>query len=329
MTGRNATFDYIRGVAMVMIVWGHFSVRPDWVHDLMNPVWLACFFLCSGYFQRDLPLGKLAVRKARSLLLPWAAYTAVGYGSQIFLALLSHQLDTFRWNMVMEDLWTGASFQANIPMWFLPALYLCIMLQASIRSSVPSMTGRLGIGLAASLTGHYLLSHGCPLPMQTAKVLLYLPFLQLGSLAAERSLGIDRPAGVLLAVLSVLAVWARYVAWPEEMENSIWAEYWIDFALSLLVFLALLGIMPRAPHQDWLHFCGVNSLFLLGTHIIFMGWVWRFFWTVFHRSPREADAPFLVLLILSACSLTALCFNKSREKLRLNHVQQSNICQPS
>lgn len=329
MTGRNATFDYIRGAAMVMIVWGHFSVRPDWVHDLMNPVWLACFFLCSGYFLRELPLAELAGRKARSLLLPWAAYTAVGYVSQIFLAGLSHQLDTFRWNMVAEDLWTGGSFQANIPVWFLPALYLAVMMRAFLRKFVPSAAGRLGIGLAASLAGHYLLVRGWPLPMQAAKTLLYLPFLQLGSLAAERRLEIRRPAGALLAALAVAAVWGRYVAWPAEAEHSVMAVYWLDAALSLLVFLALLGIMPRSPHRDWLHFCGMNSLFLLGTHIIFMGWAWRLFWAFFHRSPTEAEAPFLVVLILAFCSLSALCFNKIRKTFRLNHAQSSNICQPS
>lgn len=52
MTKRMAAFDYIRGLAMVMIVWGHFSVHPDWIHKLMNSVCLACFFLSSGYFLR-------------------------------------------------------------------------------------------------------------------------------------------------------------------------------------------------------------------------------------------------------------------------------------
>lgn len=326
MTKRNATFDYIRGLAMVMIVWGHFSVRPDWVHDLMNPVWLACFFLCSGYFLRELPLAELAAHKARTLLLPWVAYTAVGYISQIFLALLSHQLDTFRWNMVAEDLWTGASFQANIPMWFLPALYLAIMLQALLRKFVPSTASRLGIGLAASLMGHYLLIHDCPLPLQAAKTLLYLPFLQLGNLAAEYPIPqIGRPAGMVLAALAAAVVWGRYVAWPEAAEHSPMAVYWPDAALSLLVFLALWGVMPRSPHHDWLRFIGINSLFILGTHIIFMGWAWRLFWTFFHRSPTEWEAPFLVILILAVCSVSSRYFSKIRESFRLNHVQPSDI----
>ncbi len=85
MTKRIAAFNYIRGLAMVIIVWGHFSIHPDWVHKLMNPVCLACCFPCSGYFLRKLLLTALTPSRhaARPALLGrknlpiFAAYTVI------------------------------------------------------------------------------------------------------------------------------------------------------------------------------------------------------------------------------------------------------------
>ena len=64
---RNTVIDFAKGATILLMLLDHVSTGSSFITSFHMPL----FFILSGYFFKDIPLGKAVVKKAKGLLLPY------------------------------------------------------------------------------------------------------------------------------------------------------------------------------------------------------------------------------------------------------------------
>jgi len=128
---RSVPLDAVRVVAMLAIVaghvWGNSPARP-YLYSWHVPV----FFVLSGYlWKAGRPLGQVAARRAKSLLIPYAAWLLILAAVALSIESTRGGVDPTR---PLEILW-GGQFATGRPfwaIWFVPVLYFASVIYALI-----------------------------------------------------------------------------------------------------------------------------------------------------------------------------------------------------
>lgn len=298
---------------MLMIIWGHWQERPDCIHDSMNPVWLSAFVLVAGYFSKSCSFTSMVRSKSKCILIPWICFCFIGYLSQLIMYATANRLSEFRWNMVCEDIITGNLFQANIPVWFLPALFIMHCAIYFVRRWIPSGSLKeMSITFGAGLAGFYLLEKEIYLPFQIAKVLYYLPFYTIGTICRKMCIqsiimSMKSRWHYLILCCSLFIFLLRYIFVCSYIDELNVVTYLIDIAISLIVMVSLIACPLRAERNFYslIAFIGEFSLHFMGFHIIIMGWLWNISWSVIHRPPNVYESGVLLFMVVFFCGVSA------------------------
>lgn len=128
---RSVPLDAVRVVAMLAIVAGHVWVEGP-VRPFLYSWHVPVFFLLSGYlWKAGRPLGQIATRRARSLLVPYAAWVVILGAVALSIEFSQSGFDPLR---VLQILW-GGQFATGRPfwaIWFVPTLYFASVIYALI-----------------------------------------------------------------------------------------------------------------------------------------------------------------------------------------------------
>jgi fucose 4-O-acetylase-like acetyltransferase len=286
--------DAARGIAIVLVVVGHAGVNPA-LRTLALALHMPFFFVLAGYFVHAQPaaaadrpsgLGALARRRARRLLVPYAACAPAFY---LLWLLVGRHLGSGPRAVppatpllgILYANGTGDWLVFNIALWFLPALFCAeLLFHAALRvaqargTCSPRPWRQAGLVAVAALLG-YGIGQRASLPWSADVALVSLPFMFVGLLLAGRGRGgpgapFLSPAGVLMAGATfALAVAAGGPMNMEERRFGFLPLFYVGAIARSLLLLEAARRAARVPVlRRILGYCGRESLAILVFHLL-------------------------------------------------------------
>jgi fucose 4-O-acetylase-like acetyltransferase len=154
---RSAALDVARGIAIVLVVWGHAIIGVQgalgstpsgrFALTAIYAVHMPLFFFLSGLLSRSAtaePARDFALRMATRIVYPYLLWGAV-------ILALHHAMSDFTNTRVDSlDLWT-LLYRPPAVLWFLYVLFACFLLARTLRGLATAP--RLAVGAALCVTG--------------------------------------------------------------------------------------------------------------------------------------------------------------------------------
>lgn len=136
MHDRNKKFDIARGIGILLITLGHCKVPAvlnHYIYAFHVPLFFViagCIFDCGKYRNPSVSMKMVAIKKAKSYLLPYCVMYAINtmiiafswQGLNIF-GFVSNILHYFVWMLASTEVFPHCE-----PLWFLPCLYLAYII---------------------------------------------------------------------------------------------------------------------------------------------------------------------------------------------------------
>ena len=256
MKERIAHYDIAKGILILLMLVGHVWVE-GWVRRWIYVFHMPAFFLISGMLQRNSaslqkPLYRLALKKARSFLIPYFFFEMLSVGEKVLQFGPDLNIKGYLYQTVLLQFTNG-------PLWFLIVL-LCAELLFAVAwkikgaSAVCVLTGSLLIGSFFFPPAWGYVS----LPMIATALL----FLCVGYLVQPLAV---KPAWALLlgsfAVTALLSVLN-----PVEIDNYQSGIKGLFLLSGLCGGLFVVQLSEKIKACKPLAFLGRNSLIILGTH---------------------------------------------------------------
>lgn len=157
-SGRDNVLDAVGGLLIIHMILGHILawsyLKHTAVYRWMDLLYffMPWFFYKSGQFHRDGPLGRVVLRSARRLLVPYVVFSVIGYAVKCYTLSWhpswSHRMADIGHRLLHESVLLGCG-----PLWFLVALFVV----KAVYSAVP---GRLRpAALAVAIMGAFASQH--------------------------------------------------------------------------------------------------------------------------------------------------------------------------
>ena len=279
MKSRDNYVDFVRGVGILLVVFGHTCVcwqRP--VFGFHMPL----FFFLSGLFLSKylaLPFRESCCKVLKKTLSPFVTFFFIG-----LVSYLAHVRLSIPWLRFADGIWTGHPI-VNPPLWFLTSLFFSTMLAVVILRKFPVCGGYallLGAAILLNLVPHRI-RHHFPLMMCSwpyAAAFIMAGYQSLPLLVRVRQM--DRvflcgSCGVLLVLFEIVLA----LRWP--MSSMSYDCYFIGpFLITsilgvvgiLLPSLMLVKVLPTRICKG-VCFVGENSLYFFCLDLVVLSWVQR------------------------------------------------------
>ena len=273
--------DVLRGMAILAVVLSHQSATELWKTYFFSfhvPLW----FFVSGYlFPTDARVDYAALRRKRwrTIVAPYFWFSVLTYPFWLVVGRrygIDAVPDVHWWQPLVGILYgsgQGHWMLHNVPLWFLPCLYMTDLLFAAIHRRGWSANGIVAALVAFSLLGR-LDAHFVPFPLPwgldvafTAVVFYGAGYLTRRRFAADFALAKQR--GLLLLVLA-FALQAIFMTrnGPVNMNSQHTGDYFTFFfaAFAGIGFIFVLARLVGA--NRFFEYCGRNSLVILAAHTI-------------------------------------------------------------
>jgi len=320
--------DNAKGFGIILIFFGHIFSTIDpgivniWIYSFHVPL----FFYLAGvtWSNRDPGDVSFIIKKAKRLLMPYAAFGILGYlfyiSGYLFAIFAELQLEQFNYGLMAPLLGLfygtlGEGRLINGPIWFLMALFVSLVLYKIMMGFQHKYKINRFIVLILLLALAYLslvVLSSLTLPWSIVPALGALLFIGLSHQLKIHNWVLKLKFKELMAVvivasvLSGLGVINGFVAYGDGLVNNFF--FFILFALNGIVLTIAVSKLIDGKSK-WLKRVGQNSLQIMVTHILiikvvkvgmqaFMGISFSFV---------ESDLIFgMVAFIISAC-LTIPC----------------------
>lgn len=296
--GRNRTIDVAKGLGIMLVVFGHNWWVLQHSETLFRVVYsfhVPLFFYLAGIFLKaQEPWSRTVVSKAQALLQPYAVTLLLGVG----LALATHSLKLERY--VLGALYASGPAIPNPwqALWFLPHLFLALIVAAGLLRLAGSGLQRLWVGLPVAAAILVLgievlplawrqpvpvladwwtrmgLTEGMPgLPFSADVLGVSLAFVLAGWVTSPwvRRLKFQ-PLGLLVALLVFAGL---HVLFSQTMDLSMrrYTDMGISTAMAVagiaLVLFLSAGLAGLPGVGRVLSYVGSGSLFVLMFHVFF------------------------------------------------------------
>jgi acyltransferase len=268
---RSVSIDAVRVVAMVCIVAGHVWVTDHPIRGLLYSWHVPVFFFLTGYLTRPgRRMGDEAQARARTLLVPYAAWMILLCGVTFGLALTAGRLSVER---VVRVVW-GGQFAAGPPfwpVWFVTALFVAALIYRGI-SRLP-LAGQWGIAVVLAFLAVYV--PGQPVKFLPWGIGLALPgvlFVVAGATLRELRLHVTRPvlasgAVLILAFTVVLLEFSRPLDMKRLDLGTPGLSIIVAMAISAGLILLSEGLLDTSGKQfSWVTPLAQASLVVLFLH---------------------------------------------------------------
>ena len=264
--------DAIKGLVIFGVVWVH-TVHPNWLTPaLVNSI----FFFLSGIFFKRKSFATFLRDKVRTILIPFAFFYLLSYPFRLIVHLWDFRtLDTFNWSCILDVFTCSAKSDylfVNVPLWFLICLFVIQIIYYFVSYldrriiCVIILLCLLFKGLFLSTPSLFMINHA----------FYNLSFFALGNLVGPLLIGKlkDTKFHKCSTAISVILLPMWFI--PITTQYA----YLNDIILHLklfAVFFSLVSIVSWFDGNKYfapLRFYGMNSLIILGVHImplIFLG----------------------------------------------------------
>ena len=295
MTAKRLNYlDMAKGIGIILVVAGHSGLCGDGLLAWLTSFHMPLFFMVSGMLlshrqEESCPLTQSARRKARSIMLPYFAFSLIYLLIELFRMVWRHQEFSLS-DAVLQT----ASFYGISVLWFLPTLYAGELLFLFIRKRTGHLLTiiscgvlffvgvfcrnlyaayyhpasgslfsvwlgyliqagiRIGIALAFLATGYYLMML---LNRLTGSVThsgrpLYLRLLPLAAV-----------------LFSAANLWLVHLNGSTDFHSLTLGNPFLYFAGALTGSLAVILLCQSLPKFKLLSYLGTNSLIVMVTHL--------------------------------------------------------------
>lgn len=155
MRMRDEKVDILKGIGMLCVIMGHLT-QVGLLKSCIYSFHMPLFFMLSGYFYSPQDTKTLAVKMAKSLLIP---YLIVAVIIASYKYSLSEVIDT----VVFADgyhshtlIWNSERFIGTL--WFLPALFWCRIVYNTLGKSKYATVMALAISVFSYFLGKYIIN---------------------------------------------------------------------------------------------------------------------------------------------------------------------------
>ncbi|WP_270286738.1 acyltransferase family protein [Enterococcus casseliflavus] len=266
MNKRIDWIDTARGIAMILVVWGHLyppMTARMWIYSFHMPL----FFFLSGYLYKKRGTKESIVVRSKKLLVPYFLTAILSFPIGIFLDRYLGNSVTIG-SKISEVFFLNGTVGWNSPIWFLIVLYLVEVFFAMVDKIKP-----IWIAIASLLVGYLLYITSVTLVFGIQIALWMLPFYCLGMIVKKNNflnkdiknlkalaLGIT-----LMVVNGVIAISSGVVA---EIYHNILGNYWMFYVNAIIGIFGIIFISMYLPNIKFIKEVSVNSLFILCSHYI-------------------------------------------------------------
>lgn len=264
---RNLQIDIMKGIAILLMILGHFETIPDvkhWIFSFHMPL----FFILAGYFHKPQFNSNTIKKDAKRLVLPYVFVMGILliYSFSINI-LYRYTPEVFLLTLGGAIFPNGTHFANSVPVWFLMALFwcrftfnLCYKLHVDSHGIIAACIGCSLIYLKKFLPFE--------LPFSFIEGVCALPFFTIGYLYKEYGKNINSLWAIPLITIwivlyrysSVGMMVAFYTYFPLAFVCACGGTIAIYYCSSIIKKVHLIA--------DFLAWAGINSLVILCAHTI-------------------------------------------------------------
>jgi fucose 4-O-acetylase-like acetyltransferase len=299
---RHAWLDALKGIGIIAVVAGHVWTRGVF-RDAIYSFHMPLFFMASGAFARAVPMGILAPRLARALLLPFLSFS-------LLLLALDFLIEDLRGvRPIFPHMWAGIStilFSTETLrgpfaiLWFVPCLFIARLIWNWLLINLGAARGRamllaMGVAMLAAVLVDDL---GGRSPVGLLPVPAALLMIWAGALWK------DWHPRMLVATATTLFAFAMLFWWPPlDLRSGDIGGWLIGLAGAVAIVDQLARLTRRLPPRimNILGWIGRNSLVIMFMHIAFV-----------HYLAPYAPKPLLFIAGLAGSLLISWLARKSR-----------------
>lgn len=331
--------DAAKAIAIYFVILGHTVSRSGRIFPFIFGFHMPAFFFFSGYCTGERfyeqPFGAFVKKKAKSLLIPYVAFSLIGL---IFVALFADWRNDagFRYNFQKYVYYAQPISLGSV--WFLVCLFVSFLGMYGILKGTDRVTqkkepaftaltlavmvflGTVGTKLIPKLIIPYYIR----LPWKIDSAVVAVVFVLLGYLCRTKAWLEKIPKGVRIAGLVVLPLIVWYTAVLKngyvnicDCEYSDPVYYFISSVAGTFWLMDLGWVFRKSRCLVWL---GQNSLVIFGIHT-FPLWIateiyWKIVGSESHHLPDNLWAVLIPFAVYAVCALIAMGWNylKRRQK---------------
>lgn len=267
-TNRSCSADILKGIGIILVVMGHVThdmPLKNWIYAFHMPL----FFLLSGIFFK--PTFDNWKKSSKRLLMPYIVFAILSFVYWRFIELKFRPLPNgFDANMhVLDIFWQTREFRFNVPLWFLPCLFIVQSIGCVLFSKVKNWRITLGITVLWLLLASLINSHVNA--MWVNESFYAFPFFGIGYLIGkERFISTEIKLRsfsiyIVLAILPLIGVW--FLNTRNDMHGSSYPNgYFLFFVIALVCIACCYIISAKLSMNKWLMWLGTNSLVIMCIH---------------------------------------------------------------
>lgn len=269
MAKRIEWLDSLKGLAIILVVWGHLNI-PLEAETIIYSFHMPLFFFISGYLfkNNNRSLKEYVQRKVNSLLIPYFCFAALSIPFAIYLDFVYHAgFSPSR--LLINFFFLNGSVGWNAPIWFLVVLFLVQVIYFVINGS--KINNAVFI-IFSFIIGYVFALSGYRYPLGLHVVSWGLVFYYLGNTARKKLIieKITHTKAKLLIFLLLFAVLNIVFGLILNKRISVFLNVvgnYLYFYLSAIAGIFFIcSLFYKMPKLKVFNFFGKNTLLILGTH---------------------------------------------------------------
>lgn len=330
---RLESLDIAKGIGIFLVVVGHSTFINDtilrWIFSFHMPL----FFIISGILishknEENTSIRSIAVRKARSILIPYAWFSLF----YTIIDIISFKADLLNLNSIKINLLCTFSFAGSGPLWFLPTFFMTELLFIFLLKFFGKRNGVV-LSLVMSIVGFIIASYiGIPSDYENNLLVYYLMgfvFVLTRSLCCQVLVALSyslyelykkHTPGNLICVVTGIVLLGLSIPLSQvneiiDMHNMNFGNVLLFVPCSFIGSIGLILISKALTKIRLFSFWGQNSLTIMATHLnfylLYLGGVWAMFLNPYITRAKEYIFLFNVIFVAILCSsIIALVINR-------------------
>lgn len=274
-TKRISWIDLAKCFGIFFIVLGHVYIEDALIRRILYSFHVPLFFILSGFTYKHKKNKTFILNKIRTLYIPYIVCAIISILIYLLLGSVLGQDVSLNFSDLVKNLFGMLYANASVgnmlwnrPLWFIPALFVCLII-INLIEGFREKRVRLLLVLLLTALGMFLSYKRIFLPLQTETALSMLIWVYIGILTKPFMINIkNRIQTSVIAIITVFLLGAGLVlSWyngPIEVmidyySNNIFFYFITAYSLSFAVILFSILI----KQNSLLEYVGKNTLFLL------------------------------------------------------------------
>ncbi len=255
-SNRITQLDILKGIGIIFVMFGHAIPPNTFFYSLIYGFHMPLFFMCSGYFYKDVSIWQGLKKDFKGLLVPWFTFVLFLCLSALIINWMSSNKFAPDFNLLDEHCWL-----LYYTIWFLVCLFIVRQIYRVLFKLNQWFTVSCAWG--GYFIAYYLKQYNINIPFFVDSAMAMLIFFHVGYLFKKHSLHEKQPIWVSITLLLIYAIFVWSVHPYVNIKDNVFPLYLV--ALSVVPTYALYQLCCRI-NSKILILCGIESLSIMGFH---------------------------------------------------------------